>query len=755
MCNSHRTIIVLHQTGLVFYSMKQLFSRPFWPLQLLIAAMILAISISSWLLYQWQQQQTALHIQLLTNSASLLSIQPLQQQQPAALEVTLHALQQHSALPIRAMAVFDRSQQIFASTSKAESWLEQAAQSLDAEPSQLSDPAFQLISMPIWADRTGLTQSTNAATFPTEHNTTQAIPTLLPPPAVSSRQLGYLLILIEKSPKPMMIVYLPFILLFIIAVVLIWLTSRNIAKNQRLQIESLARQLADEEQFGSATDPAFSPMIKVWQEKQHQLKLQSDALKQEFQIELQRLEGQLQLSQQTNLQLNSQQQLVMGQLQSSHQLLDFWQLCMANADKQNPVDVVRQTQLLTLYTRLQDPDFMLQPDALLLPDWLLQCYEKHLQSHQTNTHFIFEEDTQAYAFRVNLDPELIAHLIALLVAMCRQLATEPEIIFSYRIVESPSKQIKFKIKYVGRSVQPRWKQVLVGSVDRIKPEDLEAELCRSIVAKLHGEMQIDSIDDVGTQLDISLPVSWQKTNHTKSFQSILVVDEKECRLPLIKHSLTAMGEQVHSCHAYSHLTESLQRRLVDLLVLVLPQQTAELSLSLTELEALQQRFEIHAFAPLAVVAQWQSLLSFPVKPMPLLIGQLSAPQSQTLSQHQLLVVDDNLTNLSYVRAVLAMEGLHIDIAMTGDEAIKMASNNRYQLILMDIQLPDLPGTEVTKQIRQLRHHQQTIILAFTAHALPDEIASFRLAGMDDVLIKPLDTQKIAHILGRIKGLTQS
>ena len=85
----------------------------------------------------------------------------------------------------------------------------------------------------------------------------------------------------------------------------------------------------------------------------------------------------------------------------------------------------------------------------------------------------------------------------------------------------------------------------------------------------------------------------------------------------------------------------------------------------------------------------------------------------------------------------------------------MASNNRYQLILMDIQLPDLPGTEVTKQIRQLRHHQQTIILAFTAHAMPDEIASFRLAGMDDVLIKPLDTKKIAHILGRIKALDQN
>ncbi|RVU33193.1 response regulator [Rheinheimera riviphila] len=740
--------------------MKQLFSRTFWPLQLLIAALAAAILGSGWLLQQWQHQQTTLQIQLLNNSASLLSIQPLQHKQAAALEVTLHALQQHSALPIRAMAVFDQSQRMFASTSKADRWLEQAAQSLDSEQAAFNDAGVQLISTPIWADRALTTQSA-VHPAPAEHNEPDSLlpeRNLVPAPAVSSRQLGYLLVLLDDAPTPLLTVLSPLYLLLGLAVWLVWLSIRQLTARQLVQHEQFARQLNTDQALSaesSDTDPVFKPLQAAWQEKMQQFRQQTEVLSLQFQTKLNQLESQLLLSQQTTSQLAAKQQQALSQLQSSSQQLDYWQQLAANAERLTPGLLLRQLQLLALYTRLHEPDFMLQPDALLLPDWMLLCYTDYLQDCDSGHQFLFEEDSQAYAFKVNFDPVLLAHLLELLATMCRKLATEPEIIFSYRLVELPQKLLKINIKFIGRSFPARWRQVLASGVDTMQPDDLDAEVCRSILQQLQGQLQIASIDDVGTQLEILLPVSWQKTNTTKRFQSILLVDEKECRLPLAKQSLAALGEQVHCCFAYAQLKETLPRRLVDLLVLVLPDQPAQLAIPVAELNALQQRFQVQTFANPAAVARWQALLSCPVSAMPLLIGQLSAPQPQALALQQLLVVDDNLTNLSYVRAVLALEGLRIDIAMTGDEAIKMASNNRYQLILMDIQLPDLPGTEVTKQIRQLRHHQQTVILAFTAHALPDEIASFRLAGMDDVLIKPLDTQKIAHILGRIKALDQS
>lgn len=728
--------------------MKQLFSRPFWPLLVLIAALAVAITVSGWFLQQWQQQQTLLQIQLLNNSASLLAIQPLQQKQPAALEVTLQALQQHSALPVRAMAVFDQSQRVFASTSKDQSWLEQAAQSLDPEQAEFSAEDIRLVSTPIWADRTLHGSTDQGANNVAERG-------LVTAPAVSSRQLGYLLVLLDASPTPALAVLSPLLLLMLLAIGLIWLSIRQIMQRQRLQISEFARQLSQDISMSAVSDPVLQPLQTAWQGKMQLLRQQADILTQDFQAEVSQLETQLQLSQQTTAQLTTKQQQLNAQLQALSRHLDYWQYLAANAERQESILLIRQMKLFALYNRLNHLEFMLQPDSVLLPDLMSHCYVEFMQGTDRHFQFLFEEDPQAYAFKVNLDPVLLEHLLGLLASMCRQLASEPEIIVSYRLVELPHKQLKVNIKFVGAGFPARWRQVLAAGVDKMLPDDLEAEVCRCILQQLQGQLQIDSIADVGTQLEMLLPVSWQKTNTTKRFQSILLVDEKECRLPLAKQSLAALGEQVHCCQSYAQLNETLQRRLVDLLVLVLPEQSASLPIPIADLNALPQRMQVQALAPRAAVASWQQQLSFPVIAMPLLIAQFSQPEQQLLKQQQLLVVDDNLTNLSYVKAVLALEGLRIDIAMTGDEAIKMATHNRYQLILMDIQLPDVPGTEVTKQIRQLRHHQHTVILAFTAHALADEIAGFRLAGMDDVLIKPLDTQKIAHILGRIKALDQS
>jgi CheY-like chemotaxis protein len=706
-------------------------------------------------MHQWQQQQTALQIQLLTNSASLLSIQPLQQNKPAALVVTLRALQQHSALPIRTMAVFDQAQRVFASTNKAEPWLEQAAQSFDAEYSHLTDSGVALISTPIWADRavTEPSEFANAANGSAVKGGGQAEPATLPPPAVSSKQLGYLLIQLETSHLSLLPVLLPMIMMFCLALFLVWRTSLNMSKSQRLQIEDYSRQLASDD-ISAVDIEQLQPITRVWLDKKQQLNQQLVLLKEEFQSELNQLITREHSLQQTNAQFLVKQQQLLTQQQLLLQQLRYWQH-FAESGKHQRLDSLQwQLSLLALYTRIQHADFMLQPDAILLPDWLLQFHREQFQNSHTDVQFIFTEDPQAYAFKLNVDPVLLTNLIGILLRKCQQLLAEPEILFSYSFVEAAGKQLHFTIKYVGQGFPAKWRQVFAGDRSPNHYEELDAELCRCILQQLQGQLQIDSIDDLGTQLRISLPVSWQKSNVTKSFQSILLVDEKECRQPLVKQSLMALGEQVHSCNTYLQLQDTLPRRLVDLLVLMLPAEPSHLKITIAELIALKQRVQIQIFAPSSSVEHWQSLLGNDVHSMPLLIAKLTVPQPPILAQQQLLVVDDNPTNLSYVRAVLAMEGLRIDIAMTGEDAIKMASNNRYQLILMDIQLPDLPGTEVTKQIRQLRHHQHTIILAFTAHALPDEIARFRLAGMDDVLIKPLDTRKISHILGRIKALDQ-
>ena len=116
-------------------------------------------------------------------------------------------------------------------------------------------------------------------------------------------------------------------------------------------------------------------------------------------------------------------------------------------------------------------------------------------------------------------------------------------------------------------------------------------------------------------------------------------------------------------------------------------------------------------------------------------------------------MDDNKTNLAFVKAILSQQQLDVDTAATGAEAIRLAKSRRYQLILMDIQLPDMSGILATHMIRQLPQHQDTVIMAFTAHALPEEIQQFHQAGMNDVVIKPLDAQKVADLIRRCQQLS--
>jgi CheY-like chemotaxis protein len=80
-------------------------------------------------------------------------------------------------------------------------------------------------------------------------------------------------------------------------------------------------------------------------------------------------------------------------------------------------------------------------------------------------------------------------------------------------------------------------------------------------------------------------------------------------------------------------------------------------------------------------------------------------------------------------------GLNVDVAMNGREAIDSASTHRYDLIVMDMQMPDLDGLAATCQIRQLPGYAATPILAMTANAFAEDKARCFAAGMNDFITK--------------------
>ena len=106
---------------------------------------------------------------------------------------------------------------------------------------------------------------------------------------------------------------------------------------------------------------------------------------------------------------------------------------------------------------------------------------------------------------------------------------------------------------------------------------------------------------------------------------------------------------------------------------------------------------------------------------------------------KILLVEDNDFNRVVAEDTLNdyLKEITIDQALNGIEAVELVSANKYDLVLMDIQMPEMDGYEATKSIRALNHiHKSTPIMAMTANATPEEINKCFESGVDDYISKP-------------------
>ena len=113
----------------------------------------------------------------------------------------------------------------------------------------------------------------------------------------------------------------------------------------------------------------------------------------------------------------------------------------------------------------------------------------------------------------------------------------------------------------------------------------------------------------------------------------------------------------------------------------------------------------------------------------------------------LLMIEDNEVNRAILRAFLGKLGHAVDEAQDGDEGIRLATLRRYDLILTDISMPRVSGVEAARAIRAGEGASRDVpIVAVTAHALPEELAAFRAAGIDGVLTKPIRLKALAETI---------
>jgi CheY-like chemotaxis protein len=117
---------------------------------------------------------------------------------------------------------------------------------------------------------------------------------------------------------------------------------------------------------------------------------------------------------------------------------------------------------------------------------------------------------------------------------------------------------------------------------------------------------------------------------------------------------------------------------------------------------------------------------------------------------RILLAEDNVVNQKLAMRILQQMGYRADLASNGIEAIESVERQPYDVVLMDVQMPEMDGLEASRQItRRWSAGQRPRIIAMTANAMQGDRELCLQAGMDDYLTKPIRVEKLVEALGNV------
>lgn len=127
----------------------------------------------------------------------------------------------------------------------------------------------------------------------------------------------------------------------------------------------------------------------------------------------------------------------------------------------------------------------------------------------------------------------------------------------------------------------------------------------------------------------------------------------------------------------------------------------------------------------------------------------AAIDSQVGQNRRVLVVEDSITNQMVATALLKSAGFQVDVAGDGVEAIEAVRNVPYDIVLMDVAMPDMDGFAATRALRAMPASIRTIpIVAMTANAMEGDRQRCLEAGMNDYIAKPIERARLIEVIGR-------
>ncbi len=319
-------------------------------------------------------------------------------------------------------------------------------------------------------------------------------------------------------------------------------------------------------------------------------------------------------------------------------------------------------------------------------------------------------------------------------------------------------------------------------------------ICKQLAGAMGGDIGVDSTPGKGSRFwfTVRLNLGADRTRHhavntaLKGFR-VLVVDDNEVNRLIFRKQLGAWGMTVQSvesaAEAVAALAEAVRREapfhvaLIDQMMpgtdgVELGQRiSGDPAFAVTKL-VLATSLGVRGLAARAAASGFAVALDKPVvqgrlfECLARLCGVESAgprpatatseaktqPEPQQIRSLSILVVEDNQVNQLLATVLLGKAGHRVDIAANGLEALDAVRRRAYDIILMDVQMPEMDGIEATRRIRAMAGPASRVpIIAMTANAMKGDRERLLAAGMTDYVSKPIDKAQLFQAIAACIG----